>query len=150
MKSLLLKAAAIFVIPTLVIMLIAQALPRDTAPARVMELAPMSHMPDFVHTAPAAAQHAYRVAAANHDFLTHFPCYCGCVYLGHEHNLDCYIQDVLTDGTIVYDPHASVCGICVEITNDAARLWEEGMEIDAIHDYIVATYSARGPSTDVS
>jgi hypothetical protein len=149
MKSFLPKAAAIFVIPTIIVMLIAQALPKSAAPARAIELAPMSHMPDFVHTAPADAQHAYRFAAANQEFLTHFPCYCGCVYLGHEHNLDCYIQDVNTDGTIVYDPHASVCGICVEITNDAARLWGDGLEIDAIHDYIVTTYSARGPSMDV-
>lgn len=147
MKSFLPKAAAIFIIPTLIFMGIALVLPRASAPARAVELAPLSHMPDYVHTAPADAQHAYRFAAANHDLLTHFPCYCGCVYMGHENNLDCYIQAANTDGTMVYDPHASVCGICVEITNDVARLWGDGLEINAIHDYIVATYSARGPST---
>lgn len=147
MRSFLPKAAVIFTLPMLIAMLAALALPGISTPARAIELAPLSHMPDYVQTAHADFQHAYRFAAANQELLTHFPCYCGCVYMGHTNNLDCYIQAVNTDGTIIYDPHASVCGICVEITNDVARLWGNGLEIDAIHEFIVATYSARGPST---
>ena len=144
MKSFMLKAAIIFIIPTLIVILILQS-----APAREIVLAPMADMPDFVHEAYPEAQHAYRFATTHHDLLTHFPCYCGCVYMGHTSNADCYIQPVGDDGEIIFDPHASVCGICVEITNDVARLWGESQEIDQIYETIVATYSQRGPSTEL-
>lgn len=147
MKPLLLKASAAFTIPVALVLVIGLLMPRHTLPARAIELASLEGMPDYVHSAPLDAQHAYRFAAANQELLTHFPCYCGCVYMGHAHNLDCYIQQVETSGTVIYDPHAAGCGICVEITNDVARLWGEGAEVDSIHDYIVATYSHRGPST---
>lgn len=152
MRLFLLKAAAIFVLPTVFAALVALALPVLVAvpPAPVVqvnELAPMDAMPDFVHSAHPEAQHAYRFAAAHQDLLTHFPCYCGCVYMGHTNNLDCYIQNVSTTGAITYDPHAAGCGICVEITNDVARLWGDGTDLETIQDFIVTTYSQRGPST---
>jgi hypothetical protein len=147
MKNLLWKILAAFIVPILAVVIVALAVPKATPPARAIELAPMSMMPDFVHAAHADAQHAYQFAAANPELVEQFPCYCGCVLMGHTSNLDCYLQDIQTDGTLLFDAHASGCGICVEITNDVARLWGDGAEIDVIHDYIVATYSGRGPST---
>jgi hypothetical protein len=147
MKNLLIHASVAFVVPIIAVLVIALALPGSAAPVRAIELAPMSAMPDYVHGAHAAAQHAYRFATANPELVSQFPCYCGCVYIGHTNNYDCYIQKVETDGTFVFDQHAVGCGICVEITNDVARLWGDGAEIEAIQDFIVATYSHRGPST---
>ena len=150
MKKLIMQAAVIFLVPVIAVALVALALPRDGVQHRVIDLASMADMPQFVHETNAETQHAYRFAAANHDLVSHFPCYCGCVYMGHTSNKDCYLQDIETDGTLVFDQHAAGCGICVEITNDVARLWGDGSELDAIHEYIVATYSGRGPSTEVA
>ena len=108
----------------------------------------MADMPQFVHDARPEAQHAYRFAAANPDLVRHFPCYCGCVYMGHENNLDCYIQEINEDGRAIFDEHAAACGICVEITTDMMTLWGQGQAIDDIYTTIVDTYSQRGPSTE--
>lgn len=147
MKSFVLKTAIVFIVPTLVAIVMMQ--PPPATPTHSITLAPMIDMPEFVHEARAEAQHAYQFAANHHDLLTHFPCYCGCVYLGHTNNTDCYVQAITDAGEIVFDQHAAVCGICVEITNDVARLWGAGQEIDQIYATIVATYSQRGPSTEL-
>ena len=70
------------------------------------ELAPKSTLPDFVRDAPPQVQEAYRFAIANPDVLQNFPCYCGCVSAGHTSNLDCYVQEIQPDGTLVFDNHA--------------------------------------------
>lgn len=70
------------------------------------ELAPESALPDFVRDAPPQVKEAYRFATANPDVLKAFPCYCGCGSVGHMSNLDCYIQEIGSDGAIVFDNHA--------------------------------------------
>jgi hypothetical protein len=69
-------------------------------------LAPASVLPDHIRQGPQTVQEAYRFAVANQELISQFPCYCGCVHAGHESNLDCYIQEVQADGTIVFDDHA--------------------------------------------
>lgn len=69
-------------------------------------LAPESALPDFVRDAPPQVKQAYRFAIANPDVLSKFPCYCGCGAMGHESNLGCYIKELRTDGTILFDNHA--------------------------------------------
>ena len=71
-----------------------------------VELAPASQLPDDLRQAPSTVQEAYRFAVANQELVDQFPCYCGCVHAGHESNLDCYIQEVQADGTIIFDQHA--------------------------------------------
>ena len=111
-------------------------------------LAPASELPAFVHDAPVSVQEAYQFAIANPHELENYPCYCGCGAMGHTSNLSCYIQDVGTDGAIVFDNHAAGCGICVDITQDVMRLMDEGQSPSEIRTYIDATYSPFGPSTD--
>lgn len=108
-----------------------------------LNLAPPSAMPDFVHNAPPEAQEAYRFAAANPEMLEHIPCYCGCVAQGHQNNLECYIQPAGE-----FDVHASVCGVCVDITHDVMDMLRQDKELTEIRDYIDSTYSQYGPPTD--
>jgi hypothetical protein len=92
---------------------------------------------------------AYEYAVEHPEDLMYQPCYCGCNRMGHTNNLDCYLDgnDILT-GTIKFDQHASVCGVCVDITHDVARLKAEGKTPMEIRRYIDANYAKVGPSTD--
>jgi hypothetical protein len=71
-----------------------------------LTLAPKSALPDFVRDAPPQVREAYRFAIANPEVLSAFPCYCGCGAVGHQNNLDCYIKEVLADGSIEFENHA--------------------------------------------
>lgn len=71
-----------------------------------IELAPVSVLPAEIQQADSKVREAYQFAVANQDYLTNFPCYCGCGAMDHESNLDCYIDEVRPDGTIAFDRHA--------------------------------------------
>lgn len=107
-----------------------------------------SHLPDYVQAASQRVQVAYQYAVDHSEMLEHQPCYCGCGAMGHLNNLDCFVQSVSETGEIIYDSHASGCGICVDIALDAKRLAEEGRTPLQVRLYIDATYSQFGPSTD--
>ncbi len=111
-------------------------------------LAGESALPDFLKDAPPTVKEAYRFAVANPDELAKYPCYCGCGAMGHTSNLSCYISAIADDGAVAFDSHAAGCGICVDITKDVMRLMNEGKKAPEIRQYIDATYSAFGPSTD--
>ncbi len=76
------------------------------ARGRDITLAPVSEMPAEVRQAPTTVLEAYRFAVANPELVSQFPCFCGCVNVGHESNLDCYVQEIRPDGTRVFDSHA--------------------------------------------
>ena len=78
----------------------------DQAGEREIKLAPVSDMPLEIQEAPTTVQEAYRFAVANPELVSQFPCYCGCVNVGHMNNLDCYVQEFHDDGSIVFDNHA--------------------------------------------
>jgi len=71
-----------------------------------LTLAPESALPGFVQDAPPQVKEAYRFAIANPDVLSDFPCYCGCGAIGHQNNLQCYIKEVGSDGSIEFENHA--------------------------------------------
>ncbi len=105
-------------------------------------------MPDFVTNAPVDVKAAYQYAAANPEELAKYPCFCGCVQMGHTSNKSCYIKSISSTGQIVFDNHAAGCGICVDITKDVMRMKQEGKASRAIRDYIDANYSQFGPGTN--
>ncbi len=112
-------------------------------------LASESALPAFLDGAPPRVREAYQFAIANPDELAKYPCYCGCVAMGHTSNLSCYVvgeNDAV--GAMTFDAHAADCGICVDITQDVMRLLDEGKSSQKIRAYIDATYSAFGPSTN--
>jgi Protein of unknown function with PCYCGC motif len=71
--------------------------------AKAYALAPESALPAAVQRAPSKVQEAYRFAIANRDTLRSIPCFCGCGEEGHTSNADCYIKEVKSDGSIVFD-----------------------------------------------
>jgi len=110
-------------------------------------LAPMEDMPPEVQSAPQVVSEAYRFAVANPEILTQLPCYCGCGGIGHTSNYSCYVAGENADGSLQFDGHAMGCSICVDITQDAMRMFGEGKPLPEIRAYIDQTYSRFGPST---
>jgi len=110
------------------------------------EMAPMTDMPIEVQSAPQVVQAAYQFAAANPEVLNQLPCYCGCGSMGHTSNYSCYVAGENADGSLAFDNHALGCSICVDITQDAMRMLDDGKPVTEIRAYIDQTYSAFGPS----
>ncbi len=71
-----------------------------------IQLAPVSQLSEKVRSAPPVVQEAYRFAIANPEILSKLPCYCGCGSKGHTSDLDCFIQEFKSDGSIVFSYHA--------------------------------------------
>lgn len=111
------------------------------------QLASLAQMPDNIQQAPATVREAYQFAVFNKEVLEQLPCYCGCGAMGHTSNYSCYISGEDDKRQLVFDNHALGCQICVDITQDAMRLLDEGQSIDEIFDYVDATYSRFGPPT---
>ncbi|MEZ4670333.1 MAG: PCYCGC motif-containing (lipo)protein [Anaerolineae bacterium] len=113
-------------------------------------LAPESKLPAFLSDAQPRTREAYQFASANHHELEKYPCTCGCVYLNHASNADCYIKLILPSGLMSFDQHANGCGVCIDITQDVMRLTREGHSPPEIRAYIDAEYSKYGPPTNTS
>jgi hypothetical protein len=105
-------------------------------------------MPDYVQSAPTRVKEAYKYAMSHPDDLAAVPCYCGCGSMGHTSNLSCFISGNAKEATPIFEPHASGCGICVDIAQDVMRLRAEGKRLSEVRTYIDATYSSFGPGTD--
>ena len=104
--------------------------------------------PDYVRTGPADYQAAYAYALARPDVLQWLPCYCGCVGMGHRSNLDCFFQRREQAGDIVYEEHASYCGICVETANLAQQLLRKGSTMIQVRAAVDARFGNTAPGTD--
>lgn len=109
-------------------------------------MAPLSEMPADVQQSPVTVQQAYQFAVANPEVLQQLPCYCGCGAMGHASNYACYVSGVSADGQVEFDAHALGCSICVDITQDAMRLLDEGKTVPEIRTYVDSTYARYGPS----
>lgn len=108
-------------------------------------MASIANMPTEVKSAPVLVQQAYQFAVANPNVLKQVPCYCGCGQMGHKSNYSCYVKSAEA-GKVVYDNHALGCSICVDISQDAMRLYREGKSVKEIRTYVDAAYSRYGPS----
>jgi hypothetical protein len=71
-----------------------------------IQLAPVSQLSERVRREPPVVQEAYQFAIANPEILAKLPCYCGCGNMGHTSNLDCFVEEMTQDGSIVYGYHA--------------------------------------------
>jgi len=111
-----------------------------------LKMASLENMPADVKSAPLVVQEAYQFSVANPDLMTHIPCYCGCGDMGHASNYACYVSGQGPDGKLEYDAHALGCSICVDITQDSMRLFEQGKSLAEVRSYIDSTYAKFGPS----
>lgn len=109
-------------------------------------MASMNKMPVDVQSAPVTVIEAYQFAVANEDVLTKLPCYCGCGAAGHTSNYACYVSGENADGSLAFDNHALGCSICVDITQDAMRMLDDGKTVAEIRVYVDQTYAKFGPS----
>jgi hypothetical protein len=110
------------------------------------EIAPLAGMPLEVQSAPVTVKQAYQFAVANPDILSQLPCYCGCGGMGHTSNYSCYVAGEDDSGDLMFDGHALGCSICVDITQDAMRMLEDGKSTAEILSFVDQTYSRFGPS----
>lgn len=110
-------------------------------------MASLDSMPAVIQDAPKRVQEAYQFAVANPEAAKAIPCYCGCAALGHKSSYACYVNDVNSAGTIIYDLHAVSCGICVDITQNQIKMMRDGKSLLEIKDYIDRIYARYGPST---
>jgi hypothetical protein len=109
-------------------------------------MAPLAGLPLEVQSAPVTVKQAYQFAVANPEILSQLPCYCGCGGMGHTSNYSCYIAGEGENGGLTFDNHALGCSICVDITQDAMRMLDEGKTTTEIGAYVDQTYSRFGPS----
>ena len=110
------------------------------------ELASLDDMPLEVQSAPVTVKQAYQFAVANPEILSQLPCYCGCGGMGHTSNYSCYVAGENGDGSLNFDGHALGCSLCVDITQDAMRMLDDGSSTAEIRAYVDQTYSRFGPS----
>ncbi|MCZ7381404.1 MAG: PCYCGC motif-containing lipoprotein [Candidatus Methanoperedens sp.] len=95
---------------------------------------------------------AYIFAVQNQDKVMYLACYCGCAGMQHSDKLlshrslkDCYIKP---DGS--YEPHASECKLCNDITLEARDLLMTGYSLKDVRKKIDGEYSGRGVGTNTS
>lgn len=108
-------------------------------------------LPEFAEKTGRVAE-AYIFAAQNQDKVMYLACYCGCADMQHSGNLishkslkDCYIKP---DGS--YEPHASECKLCNDITLEARDMLMTGSSLKDVRTKIDNEYSGRGIGTNTS
>ena len=108
-------------------------------------------LPEFAQKTGRVAE-AYIFAAQNQDKVKYLACYCGCAGMQHSDKLlshkslkDCYIK---SDGS--YEPHASECKLCNDITLEARDLLMTGYSLKDVRKKIDDKYSGRGVGTNTS
>ncbi|MCZ7372569.1 MAG: PCYCGC motif-containing lipoprotein, partial [Candidatus Methanoperedens sp.] len=108
-------------------------------------------LPEFAQKTGRVAE-AYIFAAQNPDKVMYLACYCGCAGMQHSDKLlshkslkDCYIKP---DGS--YEPHASECKLCNDITLKARDLLMTGYSLKDVRKKIDDEYSGRGVGTNTS
>lgn len=102
--------------------------------------------PAYTHTT-ARTEEAYGYAMEHQAVLQWIPCFCGCGAVGHGSNLDCYFEPSAA-GSIVFEEHASYCGVCVDITLRTKQLAASGASLASIRTTIDAEFGGVGPGTD--
>jgi hypothetical protein len=106
-------------------------------------------LPNFLKTQPEQTQQIYQIAGLSKDKLQWIPCYCGCGdEVGHKSNKNCFIKEVKSDGSVVWDDHGTRCGVCMEIAVTTAQLSKDGRTIKEIRDTIDTRYRGYAKSTD--
>ncbi|MCM3750244.1 PCYCGC domain-containing protein [Paenibacillus pasadenensis] len=105
------------------------------------ETASASQLPKFLDTQPEQIQIVYTATATATDLLSKMPCYCGCMEnVGHKSNLNCFINEVREDGSIVWDDHATRCGVCLQIAAESISMKVEGKTDEDIRKTIEEMY----------
>ena len=98
-------------------------------------------LPAFLDGKPENMRLVYQVAASAPDVLSYMPCYCGCGEIaGHGNNLNCFVDEIREDGSVVWDDHGTRCLVCLEIAIQSVQMKQEGKSMKEIREFIDETY----------
>lgn len=98
-------------------------------------------LPTFLDDKSEQMRTIYQATGHATDILKWMPCYCGCgESAGHESNLNCFIDEVREDGSVVWDDHGTRCDVCLEIAVTSINMTQEGKSLKEIRDYIDKNY----------
>jgi len=99
-------------------------------------------LPKFLDDKPEDMRLVYQVAASASDVLAYMPCYCGCgESAGHGSNLNCFVDEIREDGSVVWDDHGTRCLVCLEIAVKSVQMKQEGKSMKEIREFIDETYN---------
>nr|WP_041267750.1 PCYCGC motif-containing (lipo)protein [Geobacillus genomosp. 3] len=99
------------------------------------------HLPSFLGAFEEEMAILYQQAAEHRELLEQIPCYCGCGQsAGHKNNYDCFIYENKKDGAVVWDDHATKCGVCLEIAAESIAAYDQGKSVKDIRQMIDEKY----------
>ncbi|MDN4606414.1 PCYCGC motif-containing (lipo)protein [Sporosarcina highlanderae] len=98
-------------------------------------------LPKFLEGKPEEMRLVYQVAASASDILEYMPCYCGCgESAGHGNNLNCFVDEIREDGSVIWDDHGTRCLVCLEIAVQSVQMKQEGKSMKEIREFIDEMY----------
>jgi hypothetical protein len=104
------------------------------------------HLPAFLDEHNQAMKNLYKASAEHKDLLEQIPCYCGCsISANHRDNYDCFVHENKEDGSVVWDNHGTKCQVCLDIAAESINMYEDGVSIKEIRDYIDDKYKEGYP-----
>ncbi|MNJ02500.1 hypothetical protein D3C73_1624720 [compost metagenome] len=54
--------------------------------------------------------------------------------------MNCFVQEINPDGSVVWDDHGTRCGVCLNIAVESARMLKDGKSAKEIRDTIDQNY----------
>jgi len=98
-------------------------------------------LPSFLDDKSEDMRLVYQMAGTATDIIKWMPCYCGCgESAGHGSNLNCFIDEVRKDGSVVWDDHGTRCQVCLDIAVQSVKMTQEGKSLKEIREFIDENY----------
>jgi hypothetical protein len=98
-------------------------------------------LPSFLDDKSEDMRLVYQMAGTATDIIEWMPCYCGCgESADHGSNLNCFIDEVREDGSVVWDDHGTRCQVCLDIAVQSVKMTQEGKSLKEIREFIDESY----------
>ena len=98
-------------------------------------------LPSFLDDKSEDMRLVYQMAGTATDIIKWMPCYCGCgESAGHGSNLNCFIDEIREDGSVVWDDHGTRCQVCLDIAVQSVMMTQDGKSLKEIREFIDENY----------
>lgn len=98
-------------------------------------------LPSFLDDKSEDMRLVYQMAGTATDIIEWMPCYCGCGESAvHGSNLNCFIDEIREDGSVVWDDHGTRCQVCLDIAVQSVKMTQEGKSLKEIREFIDENY----------
>jgi len=98
-------------------------------------------LPSFLDDKSEDMRLVYQMAGTTTDIIEWMPCYCGCgESADHGSNLNCFIDEVREDGSVVWDDHGTRCQVCLDIAVQSVMMTQDGKSLKEIREFIDENY----------